>query len=94
MKLERGVPPKPPTPDEIMNRLDAEAEAFMKEHAETYAIAVEEALRGTHVEPAPWHEENIRRHWPELWSLWNQYRQARSRLIRHVLNARQRYGKA
>lgn len=91
MNIPRDIPaPVTDSANERAHRLDAEAEAFMKLHASTYALAIERTLEDDR-EPAPWHEENIRKYWPELWTLWSQYRQARLRLLRHVGNVCKRY---
>jgi hypothetical protein len=92
MKLERSIPaPVPDDANERAHRVDAETTAWMKERAAIYARSIEAVLMDDH-SPAPWHEAEIRQHWPELWTLWNQYRQARQRLLKHVDNARKMYG--
>jgi hypothetical protein len=85
LEPERGIPgPIPPAPD-AQARMDAEAEAWMKENAAQIADLIL-----THSDPALY-EPDVRKHWPELWTLWQQARQAQERLRRHAINMKERY---
>jgi hypothetical protein len=86
--IGRGLPgPIPPAPD-AHARMDAEAEAWMKENAlwiaETFNAGNEPPLTADELSA-------LRQHWPELWTLWQQARQAQERLRRHAINMKERY---
>lgn len=90
MKLERGIPP--PVPDdanERVHRVDAEAEAWRTANAALVRNLLTVAVSYPD-KPVGWDEAAVRQHWPELWTLWNQYRQARQRLLAHAENEKQR----
>jgi hypothetical protein len=90
MDIPRGIPTPPPdVANERVHRLDAEAEAFMKQHAKGILYALEQ--HGDPTAYAGWHEAACRQHWPELWARWRAVHQAKDRLAALLTNARQRY---
>lgn len=79
MKLERGIPaPVPDDANERVHRVDAEAEAFMKAHAN--GIINSWLSTGDPAGYPGWDSQAVRQHWPELWSRWRALGQAKDRL--------------
>lgn len=79
MSIPRGIPaPTPPGANERAHRLDAEAEAWMKEHAPDILNAWFNT--GDPTDTTHWHEASVRQHWPELWTRWRAVVQAKDRL--------------
>jgi hypothetical protein len=78
MDIPRDVPTPKPTPNELLHRLDAEAEAFMKEHA-LGIINAWVTYKDPTIYPR-WNEDAVRKNWPELWTRWRTMTQARDRM--------------
>lgn len=90
MNIPRDIPTPPDaTANERAHRLDAEAETWRTANVAQVRNLLTVALNYPHL-PVGWDEAAVRQHWPELWTLWNQYRQARQRLLAHVENEKQR----
>lgn len=78
----REIPgPIPAPPDG--QALSADEVAYRRAHAKGLYAA---AQAGDITTYAGWNEAEVRKHWPELWTLWAQYRRAEDRYHGHLLN--------
>ena len=89
MNIPRDIPTPPDaTANGRAHRLDAEAEAFMRQHA---AGIIDAWYRtGDPAAYGLWDNDAVRKHWPELWTRWRAMHQAKDRLAALVINERQR----
>lgn len=86
--IPRDIPGPRPTANDRTHRLDAEAEAWMNEHAPGIINAWLDHRDPTKY--ARWDEAAARQHWPELWTRWRTKVQADDRLAALIDNEYER----